>query len=174
MCIVLDYGHGGRDVGAIFERRKESEDTYRFGKMLAQKLKNLQVPVYETRTGNAFVSLRQRVAFSDSKKPLYFISIHRNASSTHKACGAETFIYPNSRAVDLAETLQRELVASGFRHRGVKRASYYVLKHTTAPAILLEVGFIDCAEDNRLFDRQMDSVTTQLAIQIAYACTKKI
>jgi len=44
----------------------------------------------------------------------------------------------------IAENIQNGL-ASNFpeeKDRGVKEAKYYVLKHTNAPAALVEVGFI--------------------------------
>ena len=40
----------------------------------------------------------------------------------------------------------------GFTDRGVKEANYHVLRETKAPAILIEIGFIDNSEDNNLFD----------------------
>ncbi|WP_010305939.1 N-acetylmuramoyl-L-alanine amidase family protein [Kurthia senegalensis] len=172
MSIVLDYGHGGRDVGASYKGRNESEDVERFGKMLAAALRKRGVTVHETREGKAFVSLRARVRYSNEKKPLYFISIHRNASAKHRACGAETYIFPNSPARLLAQQLQDAMVISGFSNRGVKQAAYYVLKHTEVPAILVEIGFIDCARDNARFDEQMPVLTERMACDIARACNK--
>lgn len=172
MSIVLDYGHGGRDIGASYKGRKESEDVERFGKMLAEALRNRGVTVHETRSTDTFVSLRERVRYSNDKKPLYFVSIHRNASVKHRAFGAETYIFPNSKAIFLAKQLQRAMVISGFLNRGVKEAAYYVLKHTEAPAILLEIGFIDCSSDNKLFDEQIQALTVRMAKDIAHACSK--
>ena len=75
-----------------------------------------------------------------------FISIHCNSAENKDASGIETFKYPGVGGVTkrLAENIQNGL-ASNFpeeKDRGVKEAKYYVLKHTNAPAALVEVGFI--------------------------------
>lgn len=58
----------------------------------------------------------------------------------------------------MAKQLQDALVCVGFKNRGVKTAGYYVLKYTKAPAVLLEVGFIDHSTDNKLFDGRFDEI----------------
>lgn len=73
-----------------------------------------------------------------------FISIHCNASDNPEANGTETFCCPGSgNGSRLAECIQAELIAElGLRDRGVKEANFYVLKHTDAPAVLIELAFI--------------------------------
>ncbi|WP_332647429.1 N-acetylmuramoyl-L-alanine amidase [Lysinibacillus sp. 54212] len=50
--------------------------------------------------------------------------------------------------------------------RGVKQADFYVLKHTRAPALLLEIGFIDNSKDNMLFDSRFEAVAEGVAAAI--------
>ena len=89
----------------------------------------------------------------------YFISFHRNAVAPEKAHGVDVFTYPTaSDKKKLAKYLQDALVNVGFKNRGVKTAGYYVLKYTKAPAVLLELGFIDHTTDNKLFDGRFDEI----------------
>ncbi|MFA1822495.1 N-acetylmuramoyl-L-alanine amidase [Virgibacillus oceani] len=38
---------------------------------------------------------------------------------------------------------------TGFRNRGVKKENYFVLKDTTMPAVLLEIGYITNPEEEQ-------------------------
>jgi N-acetylmuramoyl-L-alanine amidase len=49
-------------------------------------------------------------------------------------------------------------VGVGFANRGVKTANYQVLRETKAPAVLIEIGFIDNSQDNALFDAKRDEI----------------
>jgi N-acetylmuramoyl-L-alanine amidase len=52
----------------------------------------------------------------------------------------------------LAQKAQNALVGLGFKDRGVKDGSHlFVLKYTTAPAILIELFFVDSAADVALY-----------------------
>jgi len=95
----------------------------------------------------------------------YFISFHRNAYQPEKAKGVETYTYlnPGSESTGLAESIQASLIALGFINRGVKEANFHVLRETKAQAVLVEVGFIDNSEDNKLFDAKRDSIIKGLA-----------
>ena len=45
----------------------------------------------------------------------------------------------------------------------MKEADFYVLKHTKAPALLLEIGFIDNSIDNQLFDQKFEWIAEGIA-----------
>ena len=68
-----------------------------------------------------------------------------------------------SKTKPLAERLQKALVTIGYKNRGVKTTNYYVLKHTKAPALLLEIGFIDNTKDNELFDTKFNEIIYSIA-----------
>ena len=170
MLLLFDYGHGGTDPGATYNGRKEADDVLRLGQAVAKKLREQSITVDETRTTNQHLTLQQRAKIEHKKNYDYFISFHRNAFKPEVANGVEVFVYqPSSKAKPLAEDIQNALVNIGFRNRGVKTASFYVLKNTKAPAILLEVGFIDNTNDNKLFDTKFNNITNA----ITSAITKK-
>ena len=77
-----------------------------------------------------------------------------NAAANKEASGIETWRYTNvgDTTRTLAKEVQTELIAAtGARDRGVKtNTTFYVLKHTKAPAVLVEAGFISNNEEAKL------------------------
>ena len=82
----------------------------------------------------------------------YYISIHFNAGGGQ---GTETYTYPSTSqsTKDMAKRINDSVVKScGFRNRGVKTGNFYVLRKTKAPAILVEVCFVDSEVDKSIYD----------------------
>lgn len=173
--LCFDYGHGGEDPGAIYKGRCEKDDVLRIGLAVSKTLRSHGVLVDETRTTDKTMSLKERSDMENKKTYDYFISIHRNAFKPEAAQGVETFTYNNqtAKAKSLADKIQRELVAIGFRHRGVKKANFHVLRETKAPAVLVEIGFIDNTNDNALFDSKfnniVEGITRAILLQLGVA-----
>ncbi len=145
--ICIDPGHGGSDPGAVGPTGlKEKDVTLR----VATVLKNCLVEygtatVKMTRSSDVDVSLDQRCQIANNWGAHRFISVHFNSTSTSSVNGTETYYYTygSSTSKNLATCLQNRLVqALGLTNRGVKTASYYVLKYTSMPAALTESSFI--------------------------------
>ena len=166
--VLIDYGHGGTDPGAVNVTRTEANDVLRLGKLITQQLRENGVKVDETRQANETVSLEERVLLSDKMAPHYFVSLHRNAAANKEATGVETFVWKKvlSPELNLATRIQKNLVALGMTDRGVKEADFYVIRETFCPAILVEVGFISNAEDNRFFDQKINQIAHAIVTAI--------
>ncbi|MEW8974507.1 MAG: N-acetylmuramoyl-L-alanine amidase [Tissierellaceae bacterium] len=54
----------------------------------------------------------------------------------------------------MTNKIQKGLSSIDFINRGVKTVNFYVLRNTYASALNIELGFIDNALDNRLFDEK--------------------
>ncbi len=79
------------------------------------------------------------------------ISIHFNASNG-QGHGVEVLQYSN-KTKTAAQNICNAIAELGFKNRGVKdRTDLYVLKHTKAPAILIECCFCDSAIDAGLYN----------------------
>lgn len=158
--IMIDYGHGGSDSGAVYKGRKESDDVLKLGLEVAKELRRHGILIDETRTKDTTVSLKERSDVENKKTYNYFISFHRNGFKPEEALGVETFTYINQTAKsrELAEKIQKSLVAIGFKDRGVKKANFHVLRETKSPAVLVEIGFIDNTKDNEIFDSKFNQI----------------
>lgn len=163
--LCFDYGHGGEDPGATYNGRKESNDVLSIGRAIAAEVRRHGITVDETRTTDATVSLNDRSNFENRNTYDYFISFHRNAYQSEKARGVETYTYlnPGEKSKSLSQKIQTSLAALGFADRGVKEANYHVLRETEAPAVLVEIGFIDNTGDNNLFDSKKNEIIKALA-----------
>lgn len=158
--ICFDYGHGGNDPGACYNGRKESNDVLAIGREVAKEVRRHGVVVDEIRTTDATLSLQQRSNYENKSNYDYFISFHRNAFKPEEAIGVETYTYLNqdSRSKAMADKIQAAVVNIGFINRGVKKANFHVLRETKAPAVLIELGFIDNSRDNSLFDSKKKEI----------------
>lgn len=140
--VVIDPGHGGSDPGATRANDQEKKLTIDIAHRVVKKLKGHGAVVYITRDDDTFVSLADRVDFSNNKNPDLFVSIHINACEQESVHGVETHYYKDD-SLDLAKYVHKSIMASSTQpNRGVFKSRFYVIRHTTAPAILLELGFI--------------------------------
>ncbi len=140
--IVIDPGHGGSDVGAIRGDITEKEITLDVSKRVCALLEKKGYKVEMTRDTDKTVSLQDRVAFSESEHPDIFVSIHVNSSEKPEITGIETHYY-RQESLSLAQTVHAALASNiKTKNRGLFKSKFYVINHTTAPAILVEIGFI--------------------------------
>ena len=163
--LCFDYGHGGNDPGAVYKGRKEADDVLSLGRAVAAVLRRHGVIVDETRTADVSLSLKERSDFENRGTYDYFISFHRNAFKPETAAGVETYTYlsPGTKSKELAEKIQSALTNVGFVDRRVKEANFHVLRETKAPAVLIEIGFIDNSRDNALFDSKRADIASGIA-----------
>lgn len=166
--VLLDYGHGGVDPGAVKGLRYESNDVLNTGKKLASRLRSAGVTVGETRITDKTVSLEERANLSNNGNYDLFVSLHRNSAVNRSATGMETFVLKkvSSMELTLANKIQSRVGQIGFVDRGVKEGDFYVIRETYCPAVLVELGFIPNDEDNRIFDTKQETIVNVLAESI--------
>jgi N-acetylmuramoyl-L-alanine amidase len=157
--VVIDAGHGGSDIGAEAISGKVEKD---FTLSLSMKVFELLVndpdiePVM-TRNDDTFVDLSERPAVAAKEGAKLFISIHGNSyEKDNRIRGLETYYY-HSNSLSLANTVHRHVLkASGFPDRKVKLGKYKVLRESTVPAILVEIGFLsNKTEENLMYTNEV-------------------
>lgn len=146
---MIDPGHGGRDPGAIgIGGLQEKDVVLPISLEIARQLSEKGISVMMTRSDDRFISLQGRAAMSNRARADLFVSIHANAISLSRpdVNGVETYYFSSGRR--LAEVVQRQILSEiNIGSRGVKRGRFYVLRNTSAPSILVEVGFVTGAQD---------------------------
>ena len=145
--VVIDPGHGGPDPGAVgIANLRETDVVLDVGLQVAQLLQAKGVQVLMTRTSEVDVDLPPRAALANSSGADLFLSIHANALSMTRpdVNGIETFYFESPRARALAQAVQDEVLAvsPGSPDRGARTARFYVIRRTTMPSALVEMGFL--------------------------------
>ncbi len=145
--VVIDPGHGGHDLGAAEALVYEKHVNLDVARRLERALRENGFRVVMTRSKDNFVELRERAEIANRHRDSIFISIHFNHSWKNQVSGIETFYY-GSAGFELAEMVQKQLIDEMKPvDRGVKRASFAVLRRTRAPACLVEGGFVSNPDD---------------------------
>ncbi|WP_249869424.1 N-acetylmuramoyl-L-alanine amidase [Oceanobacillus saliphilus] len=146
--IVLDPGHGGRDPGAIgLGGIYEKDLVYSTATKVADQLRNAGATVIATRTGDYYVSLNERVHISNASHTDAFVSLHYDSYPALSVKGISTY-YTTNYDRDLAQQIQSSLASSvTLNNRGIMQGNYRVLRNTTAPSVLVELGFISNQSD---------------------------
>lgn len=164
--VAVDAGHGGQDPGAIgIGGLREKEVVLSISLKLAQRLQQQGVGVVMTRSSDRFISLQGRVDLAERANARAFVSIHGNSIAGNSGVnGLETYHY--ATGYSLAQSIHRSILRRiQMRDRGIRRARFYVLRKTSMPAVLVEVGFVTGSEDGRNLAR--DSHRQRLAEAIA-------
>ena len=145
--VVLDAGHGGTDTGAIGGGINEKDITLDVAKRVEKLLKQKGYEVKMTRVDDTFVSLQKRVEISEAYTPDIFVSIHVNSSVKPEITGVETHYY-HQESMQLAQTVHSSFASAVHSpNRGLFKSKFYVINHTTSPAILVEIGFISNSDE---------------------------
>ena len=167
--VVIDAGHGGKDVGAV---GKDAEGNMLIDEagnpLLTEKDLNLYisrkirdylvadgVKVVMTREDDSFEgseleNLLARANLANNVDASLFVSVHNNSAVSPNANGTEVCYTPQSSGAygitskGFAENILGPLVeASGLTNRGLSsRPNLAVLKYTKMPAVLIECGFV--------------------------------
>ena len=147
--VMIDPGHGGKDPGAIgIGSLREKDVILPISKRIAAILQQNGVQAVLTRDSDYFVSLQGRVDLADRANADLFVSIHANAISMSRpdVNGLETYYYDSGQS--LASSIHSSITQNvTIRDRKVRRARFYVLRKSSMPSVLVEVGFVTGAED---------------------------
>ena len=148
--IIIDPGHGGHDPGTIgIGGVQEKDIILPISLDVAEILRKQDIEVILTRDSDNFISLQGRTDMANDVDADLFVSIHANAINLSRpdVNGLETYYYESGRR--LAEVIHWSIL-NGVKidNRNIRRARFYVLRHSTMPAVLVEVGFLTGAVDS--------------------------
>ena len=148
--IIIDPGHGGDDPGTIgIGGFREKDVVLPISLDVAEILRKQDIEVIMTRDTDHFISLQGRTDMANDIDADLFVSIHANAINLSRpdVNGLETYYYNDGKR--LAEVIHWSILNGvNIDNRGIRRARFYVLRHSAMPAVLLEVGFLTGAIDS--------------------------
>ena len=156
--VVIDAGHGGIDPGKVgindaLEKDINLSIALKLKKYLEQQdirvvmTRETDMGLYEESDSNKKVrDMKNRLAIMEEIKPELVISIHQNSYPEESVSGMQVFYYETStEGKRLAEIMQQTMIVSlkPQKERTAKaNDTYYLLKKTSAPIVIVECGFL--------------------------------
>ncbi|MCX7570421.1 N-acetylmuramoyl-L-alanine amidase [Tumebacillus sp. DT12] len=161
--IVIDPGHGGRDPGACSNGSREKDITLHISLQLRDLLTRAGFVVVMTREtdkhlgSDVSADLRERARISDAAGAIVFFSIHLNAGGGR---GAEIYVHKDGGDIrPLAQSVVENVATvMGIHGTPIKSSSsvrgggLYVVDRTEARAMLIEIGYIDSDDLQKILD----------------------
>ena len=160
--VILDAGHGGDDPGKVgVNEVLEKDVNLQITMKVKECLEKEGVTVKLTREmdegletegakNKKVEDMKARVRMINEIKPELVVSIHQNSYQTEDVKGAQVFYYIHSqKGEEMAKILQEAVrTVDPENHRQVKaNESYYVLKRTEVPTVIVECGFLSNWEE---------------------------
>ena len=149
IVLVVDAGHGGDDEGCYSGLLFEKNLNLKVAEHIKMFAPNYNIEVHLTRDNDKFISLEERVEFSNKLHPDDFISIHVD-DQQGKETGKGTFdiaIYDKTTMIDGSKRLAFALFKHASRPEWEQRNAFseknlLVLRKNTSAAVLIEIGDI--------------------------------
>lgn len=107
LVVMIDPGHGGKDLGACHRNVKESQITMAVAQRLNERLaSDRRFKPRLTRATDTFLTLNERTRSAHRHSAALFISVHVNSSPDSRARGAEFYFQnqlpPDEESMQLA------------------------------------------------------------------------
>lgn len=160
--IVIDAGHGGWDPGKVsdIDGIYEKDINVKVALMLQTYLEQGDCIVLMTRVTDEALAekktadLNGRVTLANTSNADAIISIHQNSFTKKSAKGSQVFYYKESEeSLDLAQRIQanmKDFLGQQSNRLAKADESYYMLKKTTIPSVIVECGFLSNPEETKL------------------------
>ncbi|RXM52792.1 MULTISPECIES: N-acetylmuramoyl-L-alanine amidase [unclassified Chryseobacterium] len=144
--IVIDAGHGGNDHGAVYGNFNEKDITLSIAREIQKLNENQdQYEVVLIRSEDTYPSLSERTSQINKLNPEMVISLHVNTSLQQETSmrGTEVYVQNSEDSKKLAGKIYKK-----FKVRKIEeRNNLHMLRETKAPAVLVELGFLNNSSD---------------------------
>ncbi|WP_088832847.1 N-acetylmuramoyl-L-alanine amidase family protein [Paenibacillus tyrfis] len=164
--VLIDVGHGGIDGGTSYGDLLEKDINLTIAKKTYETLRRKGYVVLMNRMDDYALSgenlwlksrsrhikdLAQRSHLCNEIKPKIMISLHVNSGRNSSKRGAILIHQAKPQSEQLAKAVQATLNALyGTDDKPVPGRTFYLLKYSKAPTVIVEMGFITNAEDRRM------------------------
>lgn len=155
--VVIDAGHGSADPGKVgINKALEKDINLKIAKKVRQLLEKEDIKVVMTREDDSTLAsasdtnkktqdMKARVKLINDTKPELVVSIHQNSYHEESIKGAQVFYFAHSKDSEKAAVLMQEAllaVDKDNKRQAKPNETYYLLKRTEAPIIIVECGFL--------------------------------
>lgn len=187
--VVIDSGHGGDDPGKIgVNEALEKDINLAIALKVEKMLKKEGISVLMTRREDTGLEpegsrnkkvedMKARVKLINDTAPRLAVSIHQNSYPSGDIKGAQVFYFTHSKeGKEVAEILQNSLEAlDSENHRKAKaNDTYYLLKRTEVPTVIVECGFLSNWEEaQRLTDEEYQEQVAEAVCSGIMECLGK-
>ncbi len=186
--LVLDAGHGAFDPGKVgVNGAKEKDINLSIAQKLRGYLEAAGFTVHMTResddalykegdSNKKSADMKSRIRTMEEKQPEFAVSIHQNSFTQESSFGAQVFYFGNSAEGKLlAQYLQTTIktVIADENHREPKaNESYYLLKKSPCPMVIVECGFLSNAREAELLvtEEYQDKMAWAICLGIVEYC----
>lgn len=184
--VIIDAGHGGSDPGKIgVNKAKEKDINLQVAKKVKKALEKEGVNVIMTRETDAGLEepgasnkkvqdMKARVKLINEVQPKIAVSIHQNSYQTEDVKGAQVFYYSHSsKGEEMAKILQESVreLDSANKRQAKANDTYYLLKRTEVPTIIVECGFLSNWEEaEKLIDEKYQEEMAQAVCSGILTC----
>lgn len=155
--VVVDAGHGGSDPGKVGVNQSLEKDlNLAIAKKVKDCLEKSGFQVIMTREKDEVLAegktedLKKRTEIMNQSGAILAVSIHQNSFSGEAESGAQVFYYSESEEGEaVAQILQEALwkLETGKQRKKKENNTYYLLKNTKIPTIIVECGFLSNWEE---------------------------
>lgn len=186
--VVLDSGHGGSDPGKVgVNKILEKDINLSIAKKLKVYLESEGVKIIMTReedkglyeegsSNKKAQDMKNRCKLIEESDADLTVSIHQNSYHEEYVKGAQVFYFSQSQdGKELAEFIQEALVKGvdpSNKRMAKGNDSYYLLKNTKKPTVIVECGFLSNWEEAQLL--ALDDYQEKLAWNIYLGIMKYI
>ena len=171
MKILLIPGHGGGDVGAVGCDYREADLTREMCKLVKPKLAEYATVEIADTNVNWFKN-KARLPLSGVE---YVLEMHLNScvkdtKGNGVTTGTEIYVTTSEKGTTVEENIVKGIASLGLKNRGVKRKNWSVINYCKSRGIssaLLEICFIDDADDMKIYTTKKDGIAQAIAKGIA-------
>ena len=183
VCVVIDAGHGGSDPGKVgINNQLEKELNLRIAEILKGFLQAQGVEVVMTRqsddglydedaSNKKVQDMKRRLEIIEKADPEIVVSIHQNSYHEEYVHGAQVFYYAGSEeSKELAQRIQQVMTIDldpDNTRQAKANDSYYLLKKTSSPIVIVECGFLSNYEEAQKLSSDIYQEKAAWAIHLA-------
>lgn len=157
IVMVLDAAHGGEDAGGKgIYGDQEKDITLAISKKLVALSGEYNIEMITTRDADVYPTLEERLQTSNKTEDAIFLSVHVNKSTPGNVVGNsyELGVNPKGKNYDksrlLASAIASKLKTQKLPVEVVDQRSAYIIRENRHPALLIECGNLDDADNMAL------------------------